>query len=134
MITAARRADLPWLHDSDVEVFGAEAWSDSTWETTLATSSVWLADQCGFCVMRPAGDVCDLDRIAVLPQHRRAGVGAELLQAALDRSMQPRVLLEVRRDNVGAIGLYERFGFTTIDVRAGYYLDGADALVMEWVR
>jgi ribosomal-protein-alanine N-acetyltransferase len=38
--------------------------------------------------------------------------------------------LEVRAGNAAAIALYERFGFTTVGRRPGYYADGEDALVM----
>ena len=38
--------------------------------------------------------------------------------------------LEVRRSNVPAIALYERAGFKTVHVRARYYQDDEDALVM----
>ena len=39
--------------------------------------------------------------------------------------------LEVRVSNLGAIKLYERFGFTARGVRRGYYTDNReDALIM----
>ena len=40
------------------------------------------------------------------------------------------MMLEVRRDNSPAIGLYRRFGFETISQRPNYYGGGIDALVM----
>ena len=38
--------------------------------------------------------------------------------------------LEVRRSNKPAIALYEHAGFKTVHVRARYYQDDEDALVM----
>jgi len=44
------------------------------------------------------------------------------------------VSLEVRKSNVGAQRMYERFGFRPVGVRRGYYVEtGEDAIVM-WVE
>lgn len=71
--------------------------------------------------------------IAVDPGHQRAGLGATLLGRLLDdargRGMR-HATLEVRADNAPARALYERFGFEVSGVRAGYYVDGSDALIM----
>ncbi|MDR0784231.1 MAG: GNAT family N-acetyltransferase, partial [Propionibacteriaceae bacterium] len=42
------------------------------------------------------------------------------------------VFLEVSVQNLKAIRLYERVGFTRIDQRLDYYGPGDDALVMRW--
>jgi ribosomal protein S18 acetylase RimI-like enzyme len=39
--------------------------------------------------------------------------------------------LTVRTSNLGAITLYEREGYATMDVWKAYYNDGEDAIVME---
>jgi len=52
--------------------------------------------------------------IALLPEARGLGLGAQLLQAAIDRSWTrglTRIELSVRADNLNAKALYERFGF-----------------------
>ena len=44
------------------------------------------------------------------------------------------VSLEVRKSNLGAQAMYERFGFRPVGVRRGYYVEtGEDAIVM-WVE
>ena len=62
------------------------------------------------------------------------GTAATLgLSALLDRLPSPaeQVTLEVRRSNLGAQTLYERFGFKAAGVRRRYYQDnGEDALIM----
>lgn len=72
--------------------------------------------------------------IAIHPDHRRGGLGARLLAAMLDEGRAAGctlATLEVRRGNRPAIALYERAGFATVTIRAGYYADnGEDALVM----
>jgi ribosomal-protein-alanine N-acetyltransferase len=79
---------------------------------------------------RPLGHVKD---IAVHPDHRGEGIGATLLERALEvlRSADAsRVKLEVRAGNDAAIHLYRRFGFTHHHTIPRYYDDGEDALVM----
>ena len=39
-------------------------------------------------------------------------------------------MLEVSRNNIAAIQLYERNGFNTVHTRRAYYNDGADALLL----
>ena len=85
----------------------------------------------GFAAVGGTGDI---QTIGVLPSHRGTGLGARLLTALLHAAADfdcHEVLLEVRVDNAPAQRLYERFGFTSIGVRRGYYQPGdVDALVM----
>ena len=72
--------------------------------------------------------------VAVAPSQRRSGVASALLEHLLDVTRdegQRGYTLEVRVSNLGAIKLYERFGFTARGVRRGYYTDNReDALIM----
>ncbi len=72
--------------------------------------------------------------IAVAPEHRGSGVGRMLVDQAIVVAREKgaeRLVLEVRRSNVSAIKLYERFGFVEYFVRKGYYEGKEDALLME---
>lgn len=74
-----------------------------------------------------------INNIAVHPDRRRSGVGTLLLRTALDAWRNAgirRVCLDVRTSNTPAIRLYQAHGFTASGVRASFYPDGADALVM----
>ena len=56
-----------------------------------------------------------LSSLAVAPTARRRGIGAALLQAAIERAVEREasgIWLHVERSNVGAIALYEAGGFT----------------------
>lgn len=67
----------------------------------------------GFSTFR-ARPLLNIHDLAVLPQHRRQGVGRALLQAAEDYARRQgccRVTLEVLESNAGARELYRRFGF-----------------------
>jgi ribosomal-protein-alanine N-acetyltransferase len=87
----------------------------------------------GYLVCSRHDTVWHLMDVAVDPDARRAGVATSLIRALLERLPSPEdpVTLEVRRSNLGAIGLYERFGFKAAGVRRRYYQDnGEDALIM----
>lgn len=72
--------------------------------------------------------------LATQPEARGRGVGAALLEAAAEAARRHgchAVRLEVRTDNVSAIGLYEGHGYRRIGRYSNYYEDGADALRYE---
>jgi|YelNatPaOPRAMG01_1025707.scaffolds.fasta_scaffold43508_4 ribosomal-protein-alanine N-acetyltransferase len=72
--------------------------------------------------------------IAVLPNYRGKGVGRALLLRCLEALKSvyrcEEAFLEVRVSNKTAIGLYEKIGFTIVDVAHRYYIDGEDAYIM----
>jgi ribosomal-protein-alanine N-acetyltransferase len=71
--------------------------------------------------------------VAVLDQHRRAGLGRALVEESIVGMKQrgcSETYLEVRRSNEPAIVLYEKLGFRTIATHRGYYRDGEDANLM----
>jgi ribosomal-protein-alanine N-acetyltransferase len=71
--------------------------------------------------------------VAVLPQHRRHGVGEALVMRALE-AVKPynakQCYLEVRVSNEEAIRLYKKLGFKINKVSDAYYRDGENAYVM----
>jgi ribosomal-protein-alanine N-acetyltransferase len=71
--------------------------------------------------------------IAVDSNFRRRGIGTALLHACEQQLGVPKSRLTVRKSNQGAITLYEREGYQTMDVWKAYYNDGEDAIVMEKV-
>ena len=71
--------------------------------------------------------------IAVDPRYQRRGIGTALLTSCETQLGVPRSRLTVRMSNQGAISMYEKEGYKTIDVWKGYYNDGEDAIVMEKV-
>ncbi|MBQ8859473.1 MAG: ribosomal protein S18-alanine N-acetyltransferase [Clostridia bacterium] len=72
-------------------------------------------------VLPPEGDV---NRIAVSPAARRAGVGDALLRAGLAAAAErgvSRIFLDVRESNLPAISLYRKHGFAETGRRKDYY-------------
>ena len=69
--------------------------------------------------------------LGVLPDYRRRGIAAALLEQCEEKMALPRIRLSVRRTNESAIALYLRFGYQMIDTWRAYYHSGEDALVLE---
>lgn len=72
--------------------------------------------------------------VAVLPEHRRKGIGEALVKEAMNAmKMQynaKQCYLEVRETNEPAINLYKKLGFEITRTVNGYYADGENAHVM----
>lgn len=79
-------------------------------------------------------DEVHLQHIATREDLRRSGVASRLCAEMMLRALTEgarRITLEVRRSNVSAIKLYEKFGFIVKGIRPGYYDDThEDALIM----
>jgi [ribosomal protein S18]-alanine N-acetyltransferase len=89
----------------------------------------------GFCSVWRVLDELHINNLAVLPAYRRAGIGAALLTHVLDagaRMGARRATLEVRRSNEAARQLYERFGFSIVGVREGYYSNPVEDALVLW--
>lgn len=71
--------------------------------------------------------------IAVLPEHRRLGIGEKILRHVIDNSKDDLefISLEVRISNNAAISLYEKFDFQRVGLRKRFYTNPTeDAIIM----
>lgn len=88
----------------------------------------------GYVVCWLVADEIHLHNIAVRRDLRKKGIASRLLARVIQKCCREGACwatLEVRRSNIAAQKLYERFGFTLKGVRCGYYTDtGEDALIM----
>lgn len=87
----------------------------------------------GYCVTWLVLDELTVATIAVAAAWRSRGLGALLLLDGLLAGVARGAavaLLEVRRSNTAAQGLYLKYGFEMVGERKGYYRDGEDALLM----
>ncbi len=85
----------------------------------------------GYGVVAHLDGEIQINNIAIVPEYRRQGYGAKMIQHILDTFADiPEVFLEVRLSNTAAIRLYEKFNFERIYLRKAYYSDGEDALIM----
>ena len=141
MIRPARPEDADALADLEADNLGIDAWSPGLVAAgvsgDLPTVAWWVAEVddvvVGYLAASIAGDIAELQRIAVDGRHRRTGLAARLLAELTSVARAEgadRVLLEVREDNAGALAFYEGQGFEEIDRRRRYYRDGATAVVL----
>lgn len=101
----------------------------SNYSVLLASTA---AGPTGFCAWRQLGDEeAELLNLAVEPSARGQGVASALLNR-LCQTATGEIFLEVAESNAPAIGLYRKFGWTTVSTRKGYYTNGRiNAVVMK---
>jgi ribosomal-protein-alanine N-acetyltransferase len=91
----------------------------------------------GFLISWHVADELHILNIATALAMRRRGIATALMEEAIRYATTSRVrlmLLEVRRSNRAALGLYRRLGFSVVALRSGYYADtGEDAIEMNLV-
>ena len=91
-----------------------------------------IAVEQGFIEFAQAADFADIYDVEVVTEFRGQGYASRLMElflAEMRRRGVTVVTLEVRVDNLAAIGLYQKFGFAQVSVRQRYY-DGVDGLLM----
>lgn len=78
-------------------------------------------------------DEASLVNFAISPNYRRCGIGTKLLKHIIKMAKKhsKRMVLEVKRKNIGALSFYRKNGFIEIGIRKGYYGNGQDAIIME---
>ncbi len=138
-VRVATPDDLDAVVVLEQDALGPDAWSVGLLEEGLAgrvpTVHYLVAESdgsvVGHAVTSLAGDIAELQRIAVTPAVRRTGVASALLDASVALAEgADRMLLEVRADNAGALAFYAAHGFVEVDRRPKYYKDGSTAVVM----
>lgn len=100
-----------------------ESLSSATNQRIVGLSGLWIMS-----------DDAHLTTIGIREPYRRQGIGELLLIAALELALTRNarvVTLEVRSSNLVAQRLYEKYGFSRMGLRRGYYTDnGEDAVIM----
>jgi tRNA threonylcarbamoyl adenosine modification protein YeaZ/ribosomal-protein-alanine acetyltransferase len=123
------------------EVYGKTAWSADQFKEEFAKSpksAQYLAAEFEGRLIAYAGifyvaDVADIHTLTVVADHRRKGIGRELLKRLIDWARVKKaqaIMLEMRLGNDAARPLYESFGFIEISKRENYYGPGLTAVVM----
>jgi ribosomal-protein-alanine N-acetyltransferase len=90
--------------------------------------SCWLAEQdeqvVGYCIMSVGAGEAHLLNICVHRNWQRQGIASQLLKHMMTLAKRHGAevcLLEVRPSNIGAIEMYEKFGFSEVGMRKSYY-------------
>ncbi len=86
-----------------------------------------------FAIMHFGDEVAHLNLLAVAPEHRRQGLGRQLMRWLTSTALEAgvfRVNLEVRTRNEAARLFYQALGFDALNVVPGYYQGREAALRM----
>src|SRR5690606_14897942 len=104
-----------------------------TWPDVIRLKAVDNGELVGFVAgdLRPSHGAGWIATIGVDPRYQRRGIGRALLKACEERTHLPRMKLTVRMSNQGAISLYQKEGYRSVDIWKQYYNDGEDGLIME---
>lgn len=90
----------------------------------------------GFIGLMAVAGEGDITNVAVLPSHRKQGIGDRLVKSMIDLAKEKeisKIMLEVRSSNEAAIHLYEKYGFEFLCIRKNYYQKPTeDANIMCW--
>lgn len=82
-------------------------------------------------------DEAHLVNLAVHPDFRRQGIGAQIMDYLLALAKQlgaKRATLEVRQSNLIAQSFYAKFGFIAVAFRKKYYPDTKEDAVIMWLN
>jgi ribosomal-protein-alanine N-acetyltransferase len=137
MIRAMLRSDVPTVATLERDIY-PQPWSARVFFDELghanrsyvvATESDEILGYGGFMLVESDAHITTL---GVAPGWRRRKLGTRILLALVERAVgrgARHLTLEVRSTNTDAQLLYERFGFSPVGKRKGYY-QGEDAIVM----
>ena len=137
MIRAMSRSDVPTVATLERDIY-PQPWSARVFFDELghanrsyvvATEGDEIVGYGGFMLVESDAHVTTL---SVTPSQRRRRLGTRILLALVERAVgrgARHLTLEVRATNTDAQLLYERFGFSPVGKRKGYY-QGEDAIVM----
>jgi ribosomal-protein-alanine N-acetyltransferase len=137
----ANAFDLPVFVSLDKELFPYSPWSASQYKEEFSSPTRHFvvavdADQniIGYAgVFAPGAAEADILTLGVVPEHRGKGIAKALMALITNWAKEQgttAMMLEVKTDNLHAIGLYESLGYSTLNIRKDYFGAGLDAQVM----
>jgi ribosomal-protein-alanine N-acetyltransferase len=133
------KEDIPTIAKMERRCFH-DAWTEEMLSDTLRYPiyNCFLAEEggqvCGYCCLIVVCEDAEVGNIAVDTPFRGKGIGKALMEAMHQRAKEKgatQSFLEVRVSNASAIALYKKFGYESYGIRARYYEDGEDAMVMK---
>jgi ribosomal-protein-alanine N-acetyltransferase len=139
----ANAFDLPVFVSLDKELFPYSPWSASQYKEEFSSPTRHFvvavdADQniIGYAgVFAPGATEADILTVGVVPEHRGKGIAKALMALITNWAKEQgttAMMLEVKTDNLQAIGLYESLGYSRLNIRKDYFGAGRDAQVMQF--
>lgn len=122
--------DLNKIIALDKICFPDEAWAENVWierwnsNSTYFLSHIENGELVGTLIYYNILDEAEILKIFLSPTYRGQGIAGKLIQdleAQLKERSVQQCFLEVRRDNMAAIKLYKKMGFSEAGCRKNYY-------------
>ncbi len=136
VIRCLSESDLPQILRIENLVF-RPPWPEEAFQEVSCTQSWVICDADvlrGYIMYHVVPDEAVIINFAIDPDHWRHGLGTILLDHTLKLILDQNVntiYLDVRRSNLAALRLYQKFGFNPLGVRRNYYSEPVeDAIVM----
>lgn len=116
------------------------AWSAADFEKEIANcaAAVFVIEEgqkpCAFICARCVPPSAEITDFAVLPSHKRSGLGSKLLKGLIDFLKEKgaeEITLEVNCKNGPARAFYEKNLFRAVSVRKKFYNNTDDALLLK---
>ena len=82
-------------------------------------------------------DEAHITNIAIHPNYRKQGIASKLLEELLSYCKSQGCVaytLEVRKSNIAAKALYEKYNFKQEGIRKGYYEDNKEDAILMWLK
>ncbi len=140
MIRFANLEDLRLVAKLEKELFPDDPWNFEALSSEVKNnpfSNLYVIEKndqiVGYLDFWITFEQAQIANIGVSRKVQRQGFGSSLMELALRLAIEndcENVSLEVRKTNLSAIALYEKYGFTKVAVRRHYYENGEDAWLM----
>jgi ribosomal-protein-alanine N-acetyltransferase len=101
--------------------------------TWVLTDDDTDTDVLGYVVFWALDDAVEVLNLAVDLPYRGLGFAKGIMQQVIREALRVkalRLILDVRKSNLPAVGLYQKSGLSIIQVRKGFYSNGEDAYHM----
>ena len=125
------------LAQTHAAAFGGKGWSETEFARYLDDPNVFLhGTDLSFVVLRRAGPEAEILTFATDPDCQGNGLATRNLERAMRLLAQQGVqdiFLDVAVDNIPALALYARCGFTEFSRRHNYYKNDTTAICMKIV-
>ena len=137
MIRLYNKKDIPSIVALELDTLGTTLGSEML-EDNLSNSMshfyVYLDKNeiIGYISIFFDGEQGEILNFCVNKGYQKKGIGTKILAYAMNilhSKGAKSFILEVRESNIGAISLYEKFGFKRISVRKNYYSNNENAIV-----
>ncbi len=129
VITPMTENDIKGVAEVEKECF-ASPWSEKSLSEELENGNAYFfvavinGEIAGYIGTISVFGECSITNVAVKEKYRNKGIASSLLQRAILNSIyldDEFITLEVRKSNISAISLYEKFGFRKMGERKNFY-------------